>query len=119
MNSVGPQFGPRSGMAGLAQQLKRPDGPSWSAHGARAQRTVTTLETGVAAGAGSGDMMGRNGGGGHQPGKVVGGRTHRGDATVWRWREAVGATEFKGGEALQWGTTATEGSCGTPMMRGR
>jgi hypothetical protein len=46
-------------------------------------------------------------------------RTHQGDGVAWRWREVVGATEFNGGEALQWETTMTEGSYGTPTTWGR
>jgi hypothetical protein len=36
-------------MTGLAQQPKRPDGPSQSAHGGPAQHAVTTLGTGAMA----------------------------------------------------------------------
>jgi hypothetical protein len=53
-----------------------------------------------------------------RPGKVVGTGTHQGNGAEWRRREAIGVTDFNGGEALRWETTATEGSCGTPMTRG-
>jgi hypothetical protein len=125
MNNVGPLFSPWPGTAGLAQQPKRHNGPSRSAHGTLAQRAVTALRTGATAGIRNGDKVGHNGGGGHQrgkasqPSKVVGGGTHRGHAVAWRQREAVSATEFNSGEALRWGTAVTEGSCGTPMTRGR
>jgi hypothetical protein len=45
MNNVGPLFGSQPSAAGLAQQPKQLDGPSWSAHDAPTQRAVTVLRT--------------------------------------------------------------------------
>jgi hypothetical protein len=52
-------------------------------------------------------------------GKVVGGETHWGDTAVWRWREAVGAMEFNGGEAPRQLSATSVGSGITKGTRGR
>jgi hypothetical protein len=48
-NSARPNFDPRHGAATVAQQLRRPDGPSQPTRGTHAQRAVTVLRTGAVA----------------------------------------------------------------------